>query len=92
MAVLAHPTGDNWGSTSRGTIKYFKFTDAVNTGDTFEVPMSHPLFAFFAPDGATAITQSVQLDSADFGANTVTATIRLGASSTGTLVVYGSGT
>ena len=91
MAVLAHPTGDDWGSTERGVFKWFKFTTAVDDGDTFEVPMAHPIFAFFCPDGSTPITQSVERDAADLGSNTVTLTLQLGASSTGTLVVFGSG-
>lgn len=91
MAVLDHPTGDNHGSTERGVMKWFKFTSAVADGDTFEVPMSHPVFAAFFANGATPITTSVEIDTADYGANTVTLTLQLGASSTGTLVVFGSG-
>lgn len=91
MAVLAHPTGDNWGSTERGVIKWFQFTSAVDDGDTFEIPMSHPIWAVFCANGSTPITTSVEIDTADYGSNTVTATIQLDASSTGTLVVFGSG-
>lgn len=91
MAVLAHPTGDNWGSSDRSVLKWFKFTVAVDDGDTFEIPMSHPIAAWFAADGSTPITTSVEIDTGDYGAATVTATLQLGASSTGTLFVLGHG-
>lgn len=90
MAVLAHPTGDDWGSTERSVIKWFKF-ESVDDGDTFEIPMPHPIAAWFGANGSTPVTTSVEIDTADYGANTVTATIQLGATTGGVLFVLGSG-
>jgi hypothetical protein len=90
MAVQAHPTNDDWGSVERSVIKWFKFA-SVADNDTFEIPMSHPIAAWFAPNGSTPITTSVEIDTGDYGSNTVTATFQLGATSGGTLFVLGSG-
>ena len=52
MPVQAHPTGDDWGSTERSVIKWFKFA-SVADNDTFEIPMTHPIAAWFAANGST---------------------------------------
>lgn len=88
MAALTHPTGDNTYAIP-GVGKMFIFTDAVNDGDTFAVPMAHPRAAVFMPSGSTPITQSVEIGA--LGGATVTLTIQLGASSTGALLVFGTG-
>jgi hypothetical protein len=72
-----------------GIGQMFRFTTAVDDGDTFAVPMAHPIAAIFMPDGSTPITQSVEIG--DLGSATVTLTIQLGASSTGSLLVFGTG-
>lgn len=90
MAVQAHPTNDDWGSIGRSVIKWFKFA-SVADNDTFECPMSHPIAAWFAPNGSTPITTSVEIDANDIGNREVTLTFQLGATSGGTLFVLGSG-
>lgn len=88
MAALAHPTADNT-FTIPGVGKVFVFTDAVDDGDTFACPMAHPRAAIFAPSGSTPITTSVEIGA--LGSSTVELTLQLGASSTGALIVLGTG-
>lgn len=90
MAVQDHPLTDDWGSTERSVIHWYKFA-SVADNDTFEIPMSHPIAAWFAANGSTPVTTSVEIDTGDYGAATVTATFQLGATTGGTLFVLGSG-
>jgi hypothetical protein len=89
MAALTHPTNDDHGSASRLVEKFFTFTTAVNTGDTFDCPMADIEYAYFVADGATAVSSSIQRGTSANGVTPLT--IRLSASSTGTIVAKGIG-